>query len=101
MIWGQPILSGENSLLTLHLRVLLCLINTPLFSLGMHKKSVEAAATLETEDPVSGPTNQKSDSIAALRARAKEHNAKLVTALCGEENSSSAYELPEQTTNQY
>lgn len=50
----------------------------------MHKKSVEAAATLETEEALSG-TEQQSDSIAALRARAKEHNAKLLTALCGDE----------------
>lgn len=51
---------------------------------GMHKKSVEAAATLETEEVLSG-TEQTSDSIAALRARAKEHNAKLVNVLCVDE----------------
>lgn len=51
----------------------------------MHKKSVEAAATLETEEALSG-TEQKSDSIASLRARAKEHNAKIRTALCGNDS---------------
>ena len=54
----------------------------------MHKKSVEAAATLETEEVLSG-TEQKSDSIAALRARAKEHNAKLLNVLCVDEVNSS------------
>lgn len=54
----------------------------------MHKKSVEAAATLETEEAISG-SEQQSDSIAALRARAKQHNAKLLTALCSDEGGNS------------
>lgn len=46
----------------------------------MHKKSVEAAATLETEEVASG-TEQKSGSIVALRARAKEHHSQLANVL--------------------
>ena len=64
----------------------------------MHKKSVEAAATLETEEALSG-TEQKSDSIAALRARAKEHNAKLLTALCGDEVEKSDIDMSKVPTS--
>jgi len=52
----------------------------------MHKKSCEAAATLETEEQLTG--DSKSESIAALRLRAKEHNAKLLTALGADSNES-------------
>lgn len=50
----------------------------------MHKKSVEAAITLESEEVRSG-AEQNSDSIVAIRARAKEHNAKLLTAMSNDE----------------
>lgn len=53
----------------------------------MHKKSVEAAATLETEEVLSG-TEQNSEGIAEVRARAKERNAKLLTALNGDDMNS-------------
>lgn len=75
-----------------------CTTKIPFVFAGMHKKSVEAAATLETEEVMSG-TEQKSDSIAALRARAKEHNAKLLTALCGEEGKNSDSEANNLTSS--
>ncbi|XP_064600926.1 visual system homeobox 2-like [Liolophura sinensis] len=56
--------------------------------LGMHKKSIEASKKMNEEDkeesdesPVKTPPKDiRSESIAALRARAQEHNAKVMQA---------------------
>ncbi|KAL5008074.1 hypothetical protein ScPMuIL_013655 [Solemya velum] len=57
--------------------------------LGMHKKSIEAAKKMQEEDGILTDSetdgkdrcDRKSDSIAALRAKAQEHNAKMIEAL--------------------
>lgn len=69
----------------------------------MHKKSVEAAASLETEDDKNSSEGdeQRSGSIAALRARAKEHNARIRTVLCGEDNSTEQQAVSDQYDNSF
>lgn len=55
----------------------------------MHKKSIEAAKKMQEEDGILTDSegdgkdrcDRKSDSIAALRAKAQEHNAKILEAL--------------------
>ena len=68
----------------------------PSFLLGMHKKSIEAAHKLNEDDgPMTSPSDVtkpgsassrdkneiRSESIATLRAKAQEHNAKMLEAL--------------------
>lgn len=63
-----------------------------LLVLGMHKKSLEASKKIreEEEDCVDNTDNKntdfRSESIAQLRAKAQEHNARLLQALNKTEN---------------
>lgn len=66
-----------------------CFIQAIRFISGMHKKSIEAAKKMQEEDGILTDSetdgkdrcDRKSDSIAALRAKAQEHNAKMIEAL--------------------
>ncbi|XP_061191771.1 visual system homeobox 2-like [Saccostrea echinata] len=66
--------------------------------LSMHKKSIEAAEKLKNVDEIRSDTSspdirdrdeRRSESIATLRARAQEHNAKIGTELCDNSDSDS------------
>lgn len=64
----------------------------------MHKKSIEAAEKFNSVDDVRSDTSspdlrirdeRRSESIATLRARAQEHNAKIGSDLCDKSDSDS------------